>query len=213
MLPHVPPAALAKAKALAVVAAALTAGSVGGIAALSQVQRPAAGHAKSGAVHSRAAVAPVPSSSASAAPTTSSPPAPTATAAPTVGVVTPAGTAPTGAAPVQPTATPTSSAANHGGCVSSTARSGADAGHADLGTTVANVAGSDCGKPTPKPTHSRDPEPHATVTVSPGAGSSDGHGGAWSGGNGGQDTGGAGGDGSGGGHAGATEPGGHGQGH
>ena len=147
---HLTPAALAKAKALGIVAAALTAGGAGGMVALSQVSSTG------------------PTSVVVAADATSSPD-PTATpdsASPTPGD-TPTDAAASAAAPATAYALPscTPGVKNHGGYVASVATS-APRG-AEHGSWVSQAAHSDCGKPTPGAKPSHDAHPQAKASARP----------------------------------------------
>jgi hypothetical protein len=155
---HLTPTALAKAKALGIVAAALSAGGAGGVVALSQV----ANTSTTAVTVANATGTPSPTDSPTASPTE----APVAS--------------PSGAA-ADVAATPTSTAfvlpscpadvKNHGAYVSSVARSAPKGAEGEHGKWVSQAAQSDCGKPTPGASGSPDaqdsPESEVPDTESP----------------------------------------------
>lgn len=145
---HLTPAALAKAKALAVVTAALTAGGAGGMIALSTV---------SSSGPTRVVV----STDAASTPTTGPTQTPTQTPSPTLSPTAAATTATPYVLPTCP-----ADVKNHGAYVSSVAHEapkGKDGAH---GSWVSQAARSDCGKSvdsshSPEPDHSDAPETHS----------------------------------------------------
>jgi len=144
---NLPPVALAKAKALAVVAAALTAGGVGGVVALSQVQPAGDTHVLTTAADPTSTPTPDESTSptAEASESADATPSPTQTDDPS----------PTASASAS--SDPSSSPSNHGACVSAVAHSAPRAGHGQHGKAVSAVAQSDCGK-SAYPAESSSPE-------------------------------------------------------
>ena len=161
---HLTPTALAKAKALSIVAAAVSAGSVGGVVALSQV----ADTSSTAVTVADATSSPTPTDSPTASPTNSS------TATPT--------DSPSAADAVVPAVSPTSTAyvlpscpadvKNHGAYVSSVAHSAPKGKGGVHGSWVSQAAHSDCGKPSPDASASPDPtdasqSPDSTDTESP----------------------------------------------
>jgi hypothetical protein len=132
---HLTPAALAKAKAIGVVAAALTAGGAGGMVALSQVSD--TGPATPVVISADATSAP--DGETSQAPTVS--PTPTATQSTTAAAV------PTATAYALPSCP--ADVKNHGGYVASvatTAPKGSAGARGEHGGWVSQAARSDCGK-------------------------------------------------------------------
>jgi cell division protein FtsN len=156
---HLTPTALAKAKALGIVAAALTAGGAGGMVALSQVSN--AGSSTEIVASSDATTPP------SAEPTDAASPSPTPTETePTTDPATDsASTAPAASSYALPSCP--SDVKNHGAYVSGVAHSAPNTG--EHGTRVSQAAHSDCGKsadssvkPEPKGTeHPDSPESHS----------------------------------------------------
>ena len=144
---HLTPAALAKAKALAVVTAALTAGGAGGMIALSTVS-------------SSGPTQVVVSTDAASTPTTDPTQTPTETPSPTL--------SPAAATTATPYVLPSCPAdmKNHGAYVASVAHDapkGKDGAH---GSWVSQAARSDCGKTvdsshSPEPDHTDAPETHS----------------------------------------------------
>src|SRR3954463_88945 len=184
---HLTPTALAKAKALGVVAAALTAGGAGGMVALSQVSNVAS--STEIVASSDATTAPT------AEPTETPTPRPTETGS-AVDVVAATPTASSYALPTCP-----ADVKNHGAYVSGVAHSAPKGKHGEHGSWVSQAAHSDCGKSAesadkpepdetespesehPKPVHTKEarteaPKPASSVE---GGVSVDGTGGDWSG--------------------------------
>jgi hypothetical protein len=172
---HLTPAALAKAKALGVVAAALTAGGAGGMIALSQVSMDSGEPTvviNAGATSGPTAE-PTESASARNEPTDAATPEATAPATPTPSAYS------------LPSCPP--DATNHGSYVSSVAHSAPKGSGGEHGSAVSQAAHSDCGKKThatespkpskPKPTRAartaspkpsrqaKPPETHASASV------------------------------------------------
>ena len=151
---HLTPTALAKAKALAVVAAALSAGGVGGVVALSQVA-----DTSTTAVTVASDATPSPTESPTATPTVSPSDSPSATDA-AVAAATPTSTAyvlPSCPADVK----------NHGAYVSSVAKSAPKGKGGEHGSWVSQAAHSDCGKPTPGASESADAQDSPDAQHSP----------------------------------------------
>ena len=169
---HLSPAALAKAKALSVVAAALSAGGVGGVVALNQV----ADTSTTATTVSDATTSPTPTGSPTASPTESPSDSPSATGS-AAAAVSPSSTA--YALPSCP-----ADVRNHGAYVASVAHSAPKGKGGEHGSWVHQAAQSDCGKPTagasdsPKPaeTHSK-AESESPKPVKTAHGSSESHGG------------------------------------
>ena len=130
MQTHLTPTALAKAKALSVVAAALTAGGAGGMIALSQVS------------NSASSTAIVTSSDATTAPTAE--PSETPTVTPTESATDAAAPAPTTSTYALPSCP--ADVKNHGAYVSGVAHSAPKGKGGEHGKWVSQAAHSDCGK-------------------------------------------------------------------
>jgi hypothetical protein len=144
---HLTPAALAKAKALGVVAAALTAGGAGGMVALS--------HVSSGGSDAHVVM----SADATSTPTPDATPTPT---------VTPSSGGPAAAAAPTAYALPSCPADvnNHGAYVGSVAHDAPKGNAGTHGSWVSRAAQSDCGRSahaseSPKPRHTDAPETHS----------------------------------------------------
>lgn len=149
---HLTPAALAKAKALGVVAAALTAGGAGGMVALSTVS---SSSGSTGVVVAADATS-TPTTEPTGTPTEA--PTPTVSPAATDAAATPAGafTLPSCPAGVK----------NHGAYVSGVAHDAPKGRDGHHGSWVSQAAKSDCGKPaaaseSPQPEHTDAPETHS----------------------------------------------------
>ena len=140
---HLTPTALAKAKALGVVAAALSAGGAGGVIALSQV----ANSTTTAVTVADATSSPTPTDSPTASPTDSPSSSPTATEVA-------AAASPTSTAYVLPSCP--ADVKNHGAYVSSVAKSAPKGAGGEHGSWVRQAAHSDCGKPTPGASESPD---------------------------------------------------------
>jgi hypothetical protein len=140
---HLTPTALAKAKALGIVTAALAAGGTGGMVALSQVS-----NSSDTAVTVSADATATPTESPTVSPTDS----PTAT--PDVTATDAAAPVPTSTAYVLPSCP--ADVKNHGAYVSSVAKGAPKGAHGEHGGWVRQAAQSDCGKPTPGATDSAD---------------------------------------------------------
>jgi len=145
---HLTPTALAKAKALGIVAAALSAGGAGGVVALSQVAN-TADTAVTVAADATPTPTDSPTDSPTASPTASPSDSPTATDAA-------AAATPTSTAYVLPSCP--ADVKNHGAYVSSVAKSAPKGAGGEHGSWVRQAAQSDCGKPTPGASESPDPQ-------------------------------------------------------
>jgi len=150
---HIPltPAALAKAKALGVVAAALTAGGAGGMIALSQV---------SDSAPTQVVTSADATTQPTADPTVTASPSPTATESATDAAKV-ASTPSTYALPSCPP-----DVKNHGAYVSGVARSAPKGKDGEHGSWVSQAARSDCGKTagasqSPDPSETESPQTHA----------------------------------------------------
>ena len=159
------PAALAKAKAFAVVATALTAGGAGGMIALSQVSSNS--DATQVVISADATTTPTADPSAAATPTATPTPSDTPAASPSAYAL------PSCPADVK----------NHGAYVSSVAHSAPKSSPGEHGSWVSQAARSDCGKSpsasdgqdSPEPEHTDAPETHSPKPVRTHASSHDSH--------------------------------------
>ena len=161
---HLTPTALAKAKALSVVAAALSAGGVGGVVALSQV----ADSSSTAVTVADATSSPTPTDGPTDSPTASPTDSPSDSPSAADSVV--AAVSPTSTAYVLPSCP--ADVKNHGAYVSSVAHSAPKGKGGEHGSWVSQAAQSDCGKPSPDASASPDStdasdSPDATDTESP----------------------------------------------
>jgi hypothetical protein len=155
---HLTPTALAKAKALGVVAAALTAGGAGGMIALSQVSNTAS------------STQIVTTSDATTAPTAEPSETPTPTPTVTESATEVATAAPTASAYALPSCP--ADVKNHGAYVSGVAHSAPKGKGGEHGKWVSQAAHSDCGKSAdgadkPEPDETESPETESPETESP----------------------------------------------